>query len=210
LPIVRPNSYPSISQRYPASEAAFLKEHDLSGNLFHEFRVGGFLEWSLPPSCKVFIDGRYGPFNAVGMDYYRAHQTVEKFQDLLKQYPAEIALYAYPTFRMTPDPKGPPRGPSAMLFPQKEWAMVTMGDYGMVFLRRVPRFQEAIGAMEYTVLRPDDLPYLVWAAQQGRIEIEALSGDLARAATQTSSQALRQRFTGAQVLLHEGEKGSSQ
>lgn len=206
LPIARPASYPTLAQRYPASEAAFLKDHDLSGNLFHEFRVGGFLEWTLPPTCKVFIDGRYGPFNAVGMDYYRAHQTVEKFQDLLKKYPAEVAFYAYPTFRMTPDPKGPPRGPSAILFPQKEWALVYMGDYGMVFLRRLPRFEPSIGLMEYKVLRPDDLPYLVWSAKIGRIKTEALDDDLARAAAQTPSEMLRQRCASARSLLRGEEK----
>ncbi len=78
----------------------------------------------------------------------------------------------------------------------------------MVFLRRLPRFETSIGLMEYKALRPDDLPYLVWAAQHGRIEIEALSEELARAAVQTPSEALRLRFANAQVLLRGEEKRS--
>ena len=180
-PLLRPTAYPTLAQRYPEREAAFLRANGLEGNLFNEFRVGGYLEWVLPASSKVFLDGRYGPFNKVGMEYYEAHRTVESFRALLDRYPVEMAIYGYPGGQIRPDPKGPPRGPSALLFPREQWALVYMGGYGMVFLRRIPRFQKAVGAMEYGLLRPDDLPDLLWRAERGAVPRDALAGDLRRA-----------------------------
>ena len=183
-PFVSPPVYPSMAERYPEREAAFLREKGLCGNLFNEFRVGGYLEWTLAGSCKVFLDGRYGPFNAVGMEYYRAHRTVETFRALLDKYPAEIAIYGYPGFQMTPDPKEPPRGPSALLFPKEEWALVYMGDYGMVFLRRIPRLMKPISDMEYRMLRPDDMAYLLVRARTDPTTRDALVAELTRALSQ--------------------------
>jgi len=194
LPIARPTRYPSLAQRYPASEAEFLRVNGMCGNLFHEFRVGGYLEWVLPPSCKVFLDGRYGPFNAVGMEFYRANQSVEAFLALQERYPADIAIYPYPGFHMPAQDYGPPRGPSALLFPEDRWALVAMGDYGMVFLRRSPRFEGAIHRFEYPVLRPDDLAFLVWSAQHGSISRQGLDADLRRGLKECPSPAIRREL----------------
>jgi hypothetical protein len=194
LPIARPVRYPSLAQRYPSSEAEFLRVNGLCGNLFHEFRVGGYLEWVLPPSCKVFLDGRYGPFNAVGMEFYRANQSVKAFLALQERYPVDVAVYPYPGFQMPAQDQGPPRGPSALLFPENRWALVYMGDYGMVFLRRSPRFEEAIRRFEYPVLRPDDLPYLVWSAHQGSISRQSLDADLRRGLKECPAPALRREI----------------
>jgi|WetSurMetagenome_2_1015567.scaffolds.fasta_scaffold03372_5 hypothetical protein len=180
-PLLRPTAYPTLAQRYPEHEAAFLRDNGLEGNVFHEFRVGGYLEWVLPGPTKIFLDGRYGPFNEVGMQYYGAHKTVEAFRALLDRYPAEIAIYGHPGGQIRPDPKGPPRGPSALLFPREQWALVYMGDYGMVLLRRLPRWQQAIARFEYPVLRPDDLPYLLSLAATDHGMRDALAADMTRA-----------------------------
>jgi hypothetical protein len=204
LPIARPVPYPSLAQRYPTSEAEFLRSNGLCGNLFHEFRVGGYLEWVLPPSCKVFLDGRYGPFNAVGMDFYRANQSVRAFLALQERYPADIAIYPYPGFQMPARDPGPPRGPSALLFPEDRWALVFMGDYGMVFLRRSPQFEGPIRRFEYPILRPDDLPYLVWCVERGTIPRESLVSELQRALRNSPSPAVRTVLSGALARLNAG------
>jgi hypothetical protein len=196
-PILHPVAYPTLAQRYPEREAAFLRENGLGGNLFNEFRVGGYLEWVLPAPSKIFLDGRYGPFNKVGMEYYEAHRTVGAFRALLDRYPTEIAVYGYPGGQIRPDPKGPPRGPSALLFPREQWALVYMGDYGMVFLRRIPRFQGTIGAMEYGLLRPDDLPDLLWRAERGIVPRGALANDLRRALKGDAPPSIRPALTAA-------------
>lgn len=47
-----------ITNNFPVSMANFLKTSELSGNLFNDYGIGGFLDWSLYPRWKTFIDGR--------------------------------------------------------------------------------------------------------------------------------------------------------
>ncbi len=204
-PVVRPPIYPSTAERYPEREAAFLREKGLSGNLFNEFRVGGYLEWVLPRSFKVFLDGRYGPFNTVGMEYYRAHRTVETFRALLDRYPAEIAIYGYPGVPDdAPTPRNPPGAPPPCCSPREQWALVYMGDYGMVFLRRIPKYQRAIARMEYRALRPDDLAYLVWSARRGTLPQEASAADIGRALRENPRGPAASLMTRALAALRQG------
>jgi hypothetical protein len=44
---------------YPAGAVAFMRDHDLHGNILGEFGWGQYLIWQLEPASKVFIDGRY-------------------------------------------------------------------------------------------------------------------------------------------------------
>ena len=43
---------------YPAGAVAYLRSHDLQGNLFNEYGWGGYLIYNLYPRRRVFIDGR--------------------------------------------------------------------------------------------------------------------------------------------------------
>jgi hypothetical protein len=44
---------------YPVGAVAFMRQHDLHGNVLGEFGWGQYLIWHLEPGSKVFIDGRY-------------------------------------------------------------------------------------------------------------------------------------------------------
>jgi hypothetical protein len=45
--------------RYPAGAVAFMKEHELHGNVLGDFNWGEYLIWHCAPQSKVFLDGRY-------------------------------------------------------------------------------------------------------------------------------------------------------
>src|SRR5262249_40339901 len=45
-------------QQYPSNALAFMKEHNLKGNIFNEWSWGDYIIWHLAPASKVFIDGR--------------------------------------------------------------------------------------------------------------------------------------------------------
>jgi hypothetical protein len=170
-----------LAERYPVQECAFIRRHSAGGNLFHEFRVGGYLEWALPSGFKVLMDGRLLFAHTVAPEYVNAHRTQETFAAFLKKYPADLALYPYPSFQFGSQGGAPPRGPSAILFPRDDWALCDFGPYGMVFFRREERNAEAIGACEYKALRPDDLPYLLWATGTGELPSAVLASDIRRA-----------------------------
>lgn len=47
-----------IEPRYPEAAVKFIKSHNLKGELFNSYMIGGYLIWRLYPDMKVFIDGR--------------------------------------------------------------------------------------------------------------------------------------------------------
>jgi hypothetical protein len=44
---------------FPEGPAAFLRQHEVQGRLLNGFNEGSFLLWTLPPSLKIALDGRY-------------------------------------------------------------------------------------------------------------------------------------------------------
>lgn len=196
-----------LSERYPVRETAILRSALSGGNLLHEYRLGGYLEWVLPREFKVFMDGRFPLFRAAEVDYYEAHRTPEAFAAFLARYPFDAALYAYPGFSLAPAGGGPPRGPSAVLFPRSDWDLVGFGPYGMVLVRRGPGHSPALSARPYAVLRPDDLPYLVWAAGRGEVSAEALRAEIARALVERSSPEVEALLRAADERLRAQQEG---
>ncbi len=55
-PEVPPTTW--VDWSYPEGAVSFIKDNDIEGPMFNEFRWGGFLIWRLYPEQKVFIDGR--------------------------------------------------------------------------------------------------------------------------------------------------------
>jgi hypothetical protein len=61
---LEPGREPS-SRTYPVGAVAYLRTHELQGNLFNDYDWGGYLIYHLYPEWRVFIDGRadvYGRF----------------------------------------------------------------------------------------------------------------------------------------------------
>lgn len=177
-----PRAY-DLSHKYPVQEVAFLNRHGLGGNLFHEYTLGGYLDWTAYPQSRIFMDGRYYPFVKPLHEYFEAHRTIPDYQKFLRDYPFEAALYPHPDFFIR-QPGVPPsealRGPTVTMFPQEDWALVYFGNYGMLFLKRLPRYEAAIREYEYRVLRPDDLAYLTRAAERGQVDRNALAAEIQR------------------------------
>lgn len=195
---------------FPIQEARYLVDHGVTGRTLHSYGVGGFLEWAAPHRLLTLFDGRYFPFTQASKDERASTRSVAQFEAFLQKYAFDIAIYPYQTFRLKgeKDESGaPPRGPSALLFPQDRWALVYFGNYGMVFLRRAPAYEGVISRDEYKVLRPDDLAYDVWSANGGRSSASALSEEIRRKLAQDGGGTLRPQLELALQKLH-GKPGS--
>jgi hypothetical protein len=169
--------------KFPVQEARYLVDRGLAGRTLHPYTAGGFLEWVAPHRILILNDGRYFPFIQASKDERASTRSVASFDAFLQQYAIDIALYPYQSFRLKGEDGAagiPPRGPSALLFPREHWALVHFGDYGMVFLRRIPTYESVIARDEYQVLRPDDLAYGVWATESGKIPAGELTAELRR------------------------------
>jgi hypothetical protein len=78
---------------FPAGGAAYLRDHNLQGNLFNQFEWGGYLISSNYPQQRVFIDGRpdmYGPtlFN----EYVDVVQLAPDWRQILEKHVIRLVL----------------------------------------------------------------------------------------------------------------------
>ena len=50
----------SVLSRYPVAMADYMKEKSMSGRIFNDYGIGGYLIYRLAPQSQVYIDGRTG------------------------------------------------------------------------------------------------------------------------------------------------------
>jgi hypothetical protein len=75
---------------YPVSACAFMKNHQLKGNVLGAFGWGEYLIWHITPESKVFMDGRYDTV-------YPKHILEIFFVFNYNQAGADIAITKFPT-----------------------------------------------------------------------------------------------------------------
>jgi hypothetical protein len=79
---------------YPASAVAFMKDHDLHGNLLGDFNWGEYLIFHMTPESKVFIDSRYDLVypQKVIQDYATFYFGLPGANAVIDSYPHEFVL----------------------------------------------------------------------------------------------------------------------
>lgn len=81
-------------QAYPAGALAFMREHNLRGNVLCEFGWGEYLIWHATPEDKIFVDGRYDTAYPpeVIHDYLRFRFNLPGGTHVLDAYPHDFVL----------------------------------------------------------------------------------------------------------------------
>ncbi len=78
-----------MDKPYPSGAVAFMRAHDLHGNLLADFGWGEYMIWHTAPASKVFIDGRY--------DTVYPYTLIDRYIDFYFDRPGAAAvLTAYP------------------------------------------------------------------------------------------------------------------
>jgi len=72
----------------PLEAADYLRDHDLSGQMFNAYNWGGYLIWTLYPDKPVFVDGRTDlyAFNGVLDDYVQVQLVQPGWEEILDKY----------------------------------------------------------------------------------------------------------------------------
>ncbi len=144
----------SLSASFPEEESAFLLSNDVRGNILNVYETGGFLEFRTYPKCRIFIDGRFFDFLPYYRDMLSSVRQAYSFERFTESYPFEIAVVPYyKTVVLDPATKKE-RNFLSMYFPTEKWARVFYGPYGIVLLKRLPRFSGLIEKYEYRALFP--------------------------------------------------------
>lgn len=84
----------TIDEHCPVGAVAFMKQHDLHGNVLGDYDWGGYLIWHIVPQSKVFIDGRCElvyPARVIA-DYYDFYFDLPGGESVLDRYPHDFVL----------------------------------------------------------------------------------------------------------------------
>jgi hypothetical protein len=108
---------------YPAGPVAFMRAHQLSGNLLARFEWGQYLIFHLAPSSKIFVDGR--------VDQLYPPEVINEYLDffagrpggarLLERYPHDYVLM----------PTGSP--PDLLLSARRDWRPIYRDPVAVLF-----------------------------------------------------------------------------
>ena len=110
---------------YPAGAVAFMKDHDLHGNLLADFNWGEYLIFHMAPESKVFIDSRY--------DLVYPQKIIQDYATFYSGFPAaNVVIDSYPhEFVLIP--------PDCAVYPvmtaRTDWKLVYRDQNAAVFAR---------------------------------------------------------------------------
>jgi len=138
------------SKDFPEKAVRFLKENNISGNMFNPYHFGGYLNWASYPETKVFVDGRlvfFGP------------DTLQKFSQITDLHPLWKVLMSETKVDFVLF------SPCPLLYAlrgSEDWALVYWDDVVCIYIRNLPKNKDTINRYEYKFINPADrmLSYL--------------------------------------------------
>jgi hypothetical protein len=86
-------AYTGALHTFPIAACDAIEEHGWEGNLFNDYKWGGYLIWRFYPRRQVFIDGRAEVyFGAPFDDYYAIHNAFPDWDERLRKWRVATAL----------------------------------------------------------------------------------------------------------------------
>jgi hypothetical protein len=81
------------STTYPEGAVQYLREHEITGNLFNEYVWGGYLIYQLYPEYRVFIDGRADVYGDAFVDTFAQVASLRPtWRKVLDDYDVDVIL----------------------------------------------------------------------------------------------------------------------
>jgi len=81
---------------YPAGACDFLLKNSISGNIFNDMAIGGYLIWRLCPQEKIFIDGRLEVYsNDFYASYIRFFQDYDFWKRTMDKYEVNCVILGH-------------------------------------------------------------------------------------------------------------------
>ncbi len=114
---------------YPFGATEFIRQHNLPGNMFNNFSLGGFLHWELFPERKTFIDNH--TWTMEWYDYYlQITQGMASLDRLIEKYNINYFIlthYTEDTLRLT-----------RTLYLDPLWLPIYFDEVAVIFIKAVP------------------------------------------------------------------------
>jgi hypothetical protein len=90
----RQNEEDTTRVYYPIGAVDYIKTNDLEGNILPVFGWGEFIIWTLYPSCRVGMDGRYETVypDDLCKEYWDFHFGKDSWRTFLTKYPHDMIV----------------------------------------------------------------------------------------------------------------------
>jgi hypothetical protein len=133
----------SVSNSYHRA-TDFVKNNNISGPVFNNFDIGGFLVWQLYPSQKVFVDNRPEAYSVKFFDeIYKPMQSDEsKWNELSDKYDINYIFFSHKDIT-----------PWAQTFlgniiKNKDWPVIYLNEEVIILIQRVDKNKDTISKYE--------------------------------------------------------------
>jgi tetratricopeptide (TPR) repeat protein len=133
---------PGLSWWFPERATAFLIEHKLPGNVFHDFNAGGYLTWRIGVQYPDFGDGRVIPFADRVMDEQKRIASLlpdsRELREEADRWNLQTMLFSVGRFA------GLGSFPMQEYCKSRNWKLVYFDDVSMIFVRNTAGNQDLI------------------------------------------------------------------
>lgn len=136
--------------RLPVQAAEFIRQNKIPGNLYHTFQTGGYLEWTLFPDYLVFWDGRATSEELMSDGWGAAHGG-SRYAPIFKARGVNTVIIEACSFE-----QGMPLPLVEQLRNDDAWALVSVEDAFLVFVRRAATDPQWLSSHELPKVRVDD------------------------------------------------------
>jgi hypothetical protein len=163
-------------RRFPVKACEFLQRTNIQGKLYNSYEFGGYIEWKLGPTTKVFSDGRYLFYPLLEQEN-RLNQTLfslrsrNEWPSFFDRYGVDVAVVSPPLFEDSP---------LLSMFPQEKWALVFWDDAAFVYMKRHTSWEPVILSEEYKYVYPGFPGKLVRHLNEHKVTAENVRGELER------------------------------
>jgi hypothetical protein len=118
--------YTGALQGFPVAACDAIETRGWDGNLFNDYKWGGYCLWRFYPRREIFIDGRAEVyFNTSFDDYYAIHNVFPDWRERLRKWRVETALLDRQSYL------------ARVMEASPEWTRVYQDGVAVVFRRRV-------------------------------------------------------------------------
>lgn len=132
----------------PLQACEFIETHDIKGNMFNSYGIGGYLIWRFWPERKVFVDGRVEMYGLPFLAEYMAYWVPDVWKRYERDYSIDYAII-----------DREPQYTTRFLDDNPEWALVFFDDRALVYLKKSPENLPLIERIGYRHLRPGSLDF---------------------------------------------------
>lgn len=128
----------------------FIEKHNLQGNMFNTYGIGGYLLNRGYPDRKVYIDGRNVDYGYPFMnEMFEASLDGEHWKKIEDTYHLTYAVIDYKAIANVGR-----AGYSVHLQHNPDWRLVYLDDWTGVYVKNVPENKDVIAQWTYSVLHP--------------------------------------------------------